>query len=51
VLVAEEIFGVHDHIMDVCRRLAKLGSLAIAPLTHVRARIKHNWRKLGRLTV
>jgi carboxymethylenebutenolidase len=31
VLVVEEIFGVHEHIKDVCRRLAKLGYLAIAP--------------------
>ncbi|UXY16660.1 dienelactone hydrolase family protein [Chitiniphilus purpureus] len=31
VLVIQEIFGVHEHIQDVCRRLAKLGYLAIAP--------------------
>lgn len=31
VLVACEIFGVHEHIADVCRRLAKQGYLAIAP--------------------
>ncbi len=31
VLVVEEIFGVHEHIKDVCRRLAKKGYLAIAP--------------------
>ncbi len=31
VLVIEEIFGVHDYIKDVCRRLAKLGYLAVAP--------------------
>lgn len=31
VLVVSEIFGVHEHIADVCRRLAKLGYLAIAP--------------------
>ncbi|MCP9916424.1 dienelactone hydrolase family protein [Cyanobium sp. ATX 6F1] len=31
VLVVQEIFGVHAHIQDVCRRLAKLGYLAIAP--------------------
>jgi len=30
VLVNEEIFGVHDYIRDVCRRLAKLGYAAIA---------------------
>ncbi len=31
VLVVQEIFGVHAHIQDVCRRLARLGYLAIAP--------------------
>jgi carboxymethylenebutenolidase len=31
VLVVSEIFGVHEYIADVCRRLAKLGYLAIAP--------------------
>jgi carboxymethylenebutenolidase len=30
ILVNEEIFGVHDYIKDVCRRLAKAGYLAIA---------------------
>ncbi len=31
VLVAQEIFGVHEYIADTCRRLARLGYLAIAP--------------------
>jgi carboxymethylenebutenolidase len=31
VLVVSEIFGVHEYIADVCRRLAKLGYQAIAP--------------------
>jgi carboxymethylenebutenolidase len=31
ILVISEIFGVHEHIADVCRRLAKLGYQAIAP--------------------
>ena len=31
VIVVQEIFGVHEHIQDVCRRLAKQGYLAIAP--------------------
>jgi carboxymethylenebutenolidase len=30
VLVVQEIFGVHEHIKDVCRRLAKLGYFAVA---------------------
>ena len=31
VLVVHEIFGVHEHIKDICRRFAKLGYYAIAP--------------------
>lgn len=31
ILVIQEIFGVHEHIKDMCRRFAKLGYLAIAP--------------------
>ena len=30
-LVVQEIFGVHEHIRDVCRRFAKHGYLAVAP--------------------
>jgi carboxymethylenebutenolidase len=36
VLVVQEIFGVHEHIKDVCRRLAKLGFLAVAPSLYAR---------------
>lgn len=36
VLVVHEIFGVHEHIKDICRRLAKLGYLAIAPELYAR---------------
>jgi carboxymethylenebutenolidase len=31
IVVVQEIFGVHEHIQDICRRLAKLGYYAIAP--------------------
>src|ERR1700759_1824994 len=31
VIVAMEIFGLHEYIKDVTRRLAKLGALAVAP--------------------
>lgn len=31
VLVIQEIFGVHEHIKDVCRRFAREGYLAVAP--------------------
>lgn len=30
VLVVQEIFGVHEHIRDVCRRFAKRGAFAVA---------------------
>src|SRR5215472_8454868 len=36
ILVAHEIFGVHEHIKDICRRLAKLGYFAVAPLLYSR---------------
>ncbi|SDG60826.1 dienelactone hydrolase family protein [Propionivibrio dicarboxylicus] len=36
ILVIQEIFGVHEHIKDVCRRLAKQGYLAIAPELYAR---------------
>ncbi|CAO4147116.1 dienelactone hydrolase family protein [Methylorubrum aminovorans] len=36
VLVIQEIFGVHEHIKDVCRRLAKLGYFALAPELYAR---------------
>ena len=31
ILVVQEIFGLHEHIKDICRRLARLGYCAIAP--------------------
>jgi len=36
VIVIQEIFGVHEHIKDLCRRLAKLGYLAVAPELYAR---------------
>lgn len=36
VLLIQEIFGVHEHIRDVARRLAKLGYLAVAPELYFR---------------
>jgi carboxymethylenebutenolidase len=36
ILVVQEIFGVHEHIKDICRRVAKLGYLAIAPELYAR---------------
>lgn len=31
IVVANEIFGIHDYIKDVCRRYAKAGYVALAP--------------------
>jgi len=36
VVVVSEIFGVHEYIRDVCRRLAKAGYAAVAPAFFVR---------------
>lgn len=36
VIVVQEIFGVHEYIQDVCRRLAHQGYLAIAPELYAR---------------
>ena len=35
-IVVQEIFGVHEHIKDICRRFAKLGHVAIAPEMYAR---------------
>ncbi|OAH44699.1 hypothetical protein AX777_20740 [Sphingobium yanoikuyae] len=31
IIVVNEIFGIHEYIKDICRRLAQLGYVAIAP--------------------
>jgi carboxymethylenebutenolidase len=31
IVVVHEIFGVHEHIKDICRRLAKIGYFAVSP--------------------
>jgi len=36
ILVVQEIFGVHEHIKDLCRRLAHAGYYAIAPSLYAR---------------
>ena len=36
MLVVQEIFGVHEHIKDICRRLAKRGYFAVAPELYAR---------------
>lgn len=37
VVVISEVFGVHEYIRDICRRLAKLGYAAIATDLFIRA--------------
>ena len=36
ILVVQEVFGVHEHIQDICRRLAKLNYFAVAPALYAR---------------
>jgi len=36
VLVVQEVFGVHEHIKDLCRRLAKRGYFAVATELYAR---------------
>jgi carboxymethylenebutenolidase len=36
IIVVNEVFGIHAYIKDVCRRLAKLGYVAIAPNYFIR---------------
>jgi carboxymethylenebutenolidase len=36
VLVVQEIFGVHEHMRDICRRFAKAGFCAVAPELYAR---------------
>jgi carboxymethylenebutenolidase len=36
ILVVHEVFGVHEYIKDVCRRLAHRGYFAVAPLLFAR---------------
>src|SRR5580658_9438345 len=36
ILVVQEVFGIHEHIKDLCRRLARTGYLAVAPYLYER---------------
>ncbi|MBU3737946.1 MAG: dienelactone hydrolase family protein [Rhodoferax sp.] len=49
VLVVHEIFGVHEHIADVCRRLARAGYLAVAPELFARHGDPSRYTDMGRL--
>ena len=49
VLVVSEIFGVHEHIADITRRLAHQGYLAIAPELMVRQGDPGSYGEIGKL--
>jgi carboxymethylenebutenolidase len=49
VLVISEIFGVHEHIADVARRLAKEGYFAIAPELFARQGDPQSYGEIARL--
>jgi carboxymethylenebutenolidase len=49
VLVVQEIFGVHEHIKDLCRRLAKVGYLAVAPELYARQGDVSNMANIGEI--
>ena len=49
VLVVSEIFGVHEYIADVARRLARQGYLAIAPELFVRQGDAQSYGEVAKL--
>jgi carboxymethylenebutenolidase len=49
ILVIQEVFGVHEHIADICRRFAKLGYLAIAPELYFRQGDPKAYTDIGKL--
>ncbi|HNU11786.1 MAG TPA: dienelactone hydrolase family protein [Rubrivivax sp.] len=49
VLVVSEIFGVHEYIGDVARRLAHAGCFAVAPELFVRQGDAKSYREIARL--
>ena len=49
VVVVSEIFGVHEYIRDICRRLAKQGYAAIAPAFFVRVEAPAPLSDMGRI--
>jgi carboxymethylenebutenolidase len=51
VLVVQEIFGVHEHIADVCRRFAKAGYMAIAPELYFRQGDPRGYTDIPKLQV
>jgi carboxymethylenebutenolidase len=49
VLVISEIFGVHEYVADVTRRLAQAGYMAIAPELFVRQGDPNDYAELAKL--
>jgi len=49
ILVVQEIFGVHEYIRDVCRRLAQHGYMAIAPELYFRQGDASRYTEVPRL--
>ena len=49
ILVVQEIFGVHQHIADVCRRFAKAGYLAVAPELYARQGDPRSYTDISKL--
>lgn len=49
ILVIQEVFGVHEYIQDVCRRLAHEGYMAIAPELYVRQGDPKRYTEIPRL--
>ena len=49
VLVISEIFGVHEYIADVARRLAQAGCMAIAPELFVRQGDPNEYGEIAKL--
>jgi carboxymethylenebutenolidase len=47
VVVIQEVFGVHEHIKDMCRRFAKAGYMAVAPELYYRQGDVKNLASLG----
>ena len=49
ILVVCEVFGVHEYIKDICRRLAKSGYFAIAPELFARQGDASKYTDIGKL--
>ena len=49
VLVVQEVFGVHEHIKDICRRFAKEGYLAVAPELYARQGDATKYKEIAEL--